>query len=100
MIVHGFEITPALQARLLRHICRLGTFRNRDLIAAVRDVAGKDIEASVKHNNALPVSASEVAMRCADVLIRQMKKTGAIRQGTKRGDWIAKPVEAEESWGR
>ena len=100
MIVHGFVITDALQARLIHHLCRLGTFRNSDLIAAIRDQAAQDISKCITLGqiSARRADVGEICMRGADVMIKLLKKRGMIRQGTKRGDWVIKTVEAEETW--
>lgn len=100
MIVHGFVITDTLQARLLLHVCRMGNFRNADLIAAIRDQAAQDISKCVALGQitARRADVGEICMRSADVLIKLWKKRGAIRQGAKRGDWVIKTAEAEETW--
>ena len=100
MIVHGFVITDTLQARLLQQLCRLGTFRNADLIAAIRDQAAQDITKAImlKQITGRRADVGEICMRAADVLIKAMKKRGFIHQGAKRGDWIIRPVEADETW--
>jgi len=102
MIVHGFVVTDGLQARLIHHLCRMGTFRNADLIAAIRDQAAQDISKAIalKQVTGRRADVGEICMRGAGVMIKLMKKRGMISQGAKRGDWVIKTAEGDETWGR
>lgn len=94
MIVHGYDLNADVEAKVFERIAALGTFRNIHVISALRCVDALRLVAAAggrKRSGAM-ISASEIAMRGADVLIKLWKRQGRIKQGEKRGDWAV--VEA------
>lgn len=89
MFVLGYSVPEDLEGRALRHI-EGKIFRSKDVELFIGSAYRSDIVKSfgIDESNVREGSISEIAMRCADRLLRKWRKDGRIRQGDKRGTWV------------